>query len=901
MTSKKRGFFRSFLPVLVSLTINCHFIQAAYCQAQGGQVPAFRNASLAVEKRVNDLVSRMTLREKVLQMQHTSPAIPRLGIPSYDWWTEALHGIALSGYATVFPQAIAMAATWDSALVFREAEVASTEARAKYSVAQLEGNHSLYFGLTLWSPNINIFRDPRWGRGQETYGEDPFLTATLGTAFVKGLQGDDAKYLRAVATPKHFAVHSGPDMARHGFNANVSLHDLEDTYLPAFRSTIVEGRAASLMCAYNALGGTPACANHFLLGETLRGAWGFEGFVTSDCGAVADIAYGHHFAIDNEHGSALAVRAGTDTTCGDEYVNLVQAVQDGLIQEKEIDAAVKRLFTARMRLGMFDPPEAVPFNKISQDENDSAAHRRLSLVAAHESMVLLKNQDGILPLRPNVRRIAVIGPNADSLVSLEGNYSGMPSQPVLPLDGIRNVFGQRAEVLYAQGSPYVRQVPVQVPRSIFHVGLAGSLPGLKAEYFASPDFSGQPVVSRIDPQIQFDWNAASPVPGLSSNAFSVRWNGTLTPPGPGEYIFTLPPARTWCHPCLNQEHFRIFLDAKLVTEGTLGKELGPAFAPPPVKVRFADTQPHEFRLEYIHQSPIFDAGAILQWVPPVDVLREEAIEIAKQSDVVVAFVGLSPDLEDEEKPFKVEGFSGGDRTDIDLPRVQQALLEAVATTGTPLVVVLMNGSAVAVNWAKEHAAAILEAWYPGEEAGTAIADTLAGINNPAGRLPVTFYASVDQLPSFDDYSMARRTYRYFDGQPLFAFGYGLSYSRFSYDVPTLSSEEIHAGETLAVRSVIHNISEIDGDEVAELYLQYPTHPGSPLRALKGFQRIHVPAGTSSPIAFTLNLRDLSTVTEDGDRMILPGVYTVWVGASQPGAGPGGKATFQITGQQKLPR
>jgi beta-glucosidase len=862
------------------------------------ETPAYRNPSLPIAQRVDDLVSHMTLEEKVLQMQHTAPAIPRLGIPSYDWWSEALHGVARAGYATVFPQAIGMAATWDAPLVYREGRVISTEARAKYNQAQREGNHSIYFGLDFWSPNINIFRDPRWGRGQETYGEDPFLTGRLGLAFVTGVQGNNPKYLEAIATPKHYVVHSGPEPLRHGFNVNVAPSDLEDTYLPAFRETVVQGHADSVMCAYNAIDGAPACANTYLLGKTLREAWGFRGYVTSDCGAVEDITSGHHYAPDLEHASAVAVSAGTDTTCGNEYVTLVKAVHDGLVKESVLDTALKRLFTARMRLGMFDPPDAVPFNKIPFSANDSPEHRRLALQAARESMVLLKNQDGMLPLKPSVKSIAVIGPNAETLISLEGNYNGVPSHPILPLDGMRKQFGSHAEVLYAQGSTFVEEMPAPVPSSVFHTAGAGSKPGLNAEYFANTDFSGKPAMVRSDAQIQFDWNAASPARGISMKAFAVRWSGTLTPPGPGDYSFRL--SKPGCYPCGDTEAFRVYLDGKKVVDTTL-REYASTSKASSFQAHFTDTAPHRFRVEYTHRSPLFGGGVTLSWQPPAEVVRDEAVKVAQKADVVVAFVGLSPNLEGEEMPVHVEGFSGGDRTAIVLPHVQRELLEALGATGKPLVVVLLNGSALAVNWAEQHAAAILEAWYPGEEGGAAIAETLAGVNNPAGRLPVTFYASLDQLPPFTDYSMRNRTYRYFHGQPLYAFGYGLSYSTFAYSNLQLSSESFKAGEPLTVEADVRNTSQIAGDEVAELYLQYPPAEDAPLRALKGFERVHLAPGETRHVKFTLDPRDLSQVTAQGEHVVLPGRYSVSVGSFQPGEGPQVLGHFEISGEAHLPR
>jgi beta-glucosidase len=871
--------------------------------ASQGAAPAYRNPALPMEQRVNDLVSRMTLEEKVLQMQHTAPAIPRLGVPSYDWWSEALHGVARSGYATVFPQAIGVAATWDTRLIHREGETIATEARAKYNQAQREDNHSIYFGLDFWSPNINIFRDPRWGRGQETYGEDPYLTARLGVAFVTGLQGDDPHYFKVIATPKHYAVHSGPESKRHGFNVGASPYDLEDTYLPAFRATVTEGHADSVMCAYNAIDGQPACANTYLLQKTLREAWNFQGYVTSDCGAVGDITRGHHFTPDDEHGAAVAVRAGTDTTCGDDYVNLVKAVHDGLIQESEIDIALKRLFTARFRLGMFDPPRSVAYNRVSMSEDDSPAHRALALQAARESMVLLRNQDGLLPFKAGVRKIAVIGPNAASLVALEGNYNGTPSHPVLPIDGMKRVFAGKADVLYAQGSAYVSELPVPVPRTAFHPSGGTKGAGLTAEYFASTDLSGKPALTRIDPEIQFDWDAASPAPGVPFKAFGVRWTGTLTPPGPGDYTFSV--SVPGCYPCGDHETARVYLDGALVAEAARAQDRWPP-KDPAFQEHFRDTKPHDFRLEYTHQAPLFAAGVTFNWQPPADVLRDEALKAARQADVVVAFIGLSPGLEGEEMPVHVQGFSGGDRTDIGLPRAQQDLLEALSATGKPVVVVLLNGSALAVTWANEHAGAILEAWYPGEEGGTAIAETLSGANNPAGRLPVTFYASLDQLPSFDDYSMKNRTYRYFTGQPLYTFGFGLSYANFAYSNLKLSSTEVKAGEGLSVEADVKNTSTVAGDEVAELYIAQP--PGyqfqnpALLRELKGFERIHLSPGETRKVAFALTPRELSQVTANGEHKVLPGHFSVVVSGGLPDAGSSFvEATFEIIGETTLPR
>jgi beta-glucosidase len=867
----------------------------APCLGAQEATPPYKNPALPIEQRVDDLISRMTLEEKALQMQNAAPAIPRLGVPAYNWWSEALHGVARSGYATVFPQAIGMAATFNPEIIRREGRVIAKEARAKFNQAQRDKNYNIYFGLTFWSPNINIFRDPRWGRGQETYGEDPFLAGRLGAEFVKGLQGDDPKYLETVGTPKHYAVHSGPEPDRHGFNVNPSKRDIEETYLSQFRIAFTEGKAESAMAAYNAIYGKPAATSTFLLQETLRDAWGFKGYVTSDCYAITDVLNGHKVVPDMAHAAAAAVRAGTDLTCGEEYVTLPKAVADGLITEKEIDNALRRLFTARMKLGLFDPPASVPFNRIPMTVVGSLEHKRLALEVARQSIVLLKN-DGTLPLKPAVKTIAVIGPNAETAVSLEGNYNGAMRNPVLPLAGIRRQFGA-ARVLYSQGSPHVSGFPVQVPSTVLHPPGLPKSAGLRGEYFSNADFAGKPTHVRIDPQILFNWSAAAPAPGISAKEFSVRWTGTFTPPIAGIYTFGI--NQVMCWPCDDQATYRVSFDGKLASET---KSVSHGTPVKPFEVEFTDTRPKDIRVEYSLKTPMFAAGIELTWQPPAEALREEAVAVARKADAVVAFIGLSPELEGEEMGgFKVEGFAGGDRTDVALPRVQQELLEALAGTGKPLVVVLMSGSAVAVNWAQQHANAILAAWYPGESGGTAIAETLAGLNNPAGRLPVTFYASVDQLPPFREYSMKNRTYRYFRGEPLYGFGYGLSYSTFAYSNLKLSSEQVQAGQPLGVEVDVKNTSPRSGNEVPQLYIEYPSSEDGALRALKGFERIHLAAGETRRIKFTLSPRDLSRVTDEGEHVIQPATYSVYVGGSQPKEGAGARASFQIVGEQKLPR
>jgi beta-glucosidase len=828
----------------------------------------YLNPKLPLEQRVDDLISRMTLEEKVSQMMNAAPAIPRLGIPQYDWWNEALHGVAFSGVATVFPQAIGLGATFDPQLLNRVATVISDEARAKYHDAQRRGNHNRFYGLTFWSPNINIFRDPRWGRGQETYGEDPYLTSRLGVAFVRGLQGDDPKYLKVVSTPKHYAVHSGPEPERHRFDAAATERELRETYLPAFRATVMEARAASVMCAYNRTNGEPCCANTHLLGDLLRGEWGFDGYVVSDCGAIDDIYKRHNFVKAAEEASALAVKRGTDLECGDSYKALVNAVKQGLISEAEIDRAVKRLFEARFRLGMFDPPEMVTYSKIPFSANDSTEHRQLALEAARESIVLLKNENNTLPLRKDLKSIAVIGPNADDVQVLLGNYNGQPSRATTPLAGIRQRVSSKTKVSYALGTPLTEVSAVPVPASALR-GPNGER-GLKADYFANKTLEGAPVVRRVDRDVNFDWGMMNPAPDIPADDFSARWTGKLVPTMTGKYRFG----------AIADDGVRVFLDGKLIAEDWT--DHAPATVTGEVTLEAGKS--YDVKMEY-YESKI-GAVAKLVWQPPVVNTGSpyaEAIEIAKQADTVVLVLGLSSRLEGEEMNVREPGFLGGDRTDIKLPTRQQGLLEAVAATGKPVVLVLLSGSAVAVNWANEHIPAIVQAWYPGEEGGTAIAEALFGDYNPAGRLPVTFYKSVDQLPAFDEYRMDGRTYRFFKGEPLYPFGHGLSYTRFKYSGLTVSSSRISPAENVMVSATVENAGSRAGDEVVQLYLtDSEASVRAPIRSLAGVERVHLQAGERRVIKFTIEPRQLAVITDDGRTVVEPGDFKVTIGGKQPG-------------------
>jgi beta-glucosidase len=871
-------------------------IRAEAQQTSGAQSFPWMNPSLPVDQRVDDLISQMTLEEKVSQMRDHAPAIPRLGVPKYDWWNEGLHGVAFAGYATNFPQVIGMAATWDEPLVHKMGQITSTEARAKYDQAMRQNDHEMFFGLTFWAPNINIFRDPRWGRGQESYGEDPFLTARMGVAFVTGMQGDDPHYYRVISTPKHYAVHSGPEPLRHQFNVNVSPHDLEDTYLPAFRAAITEGHAQSLMCAFNAVDGVPDCANTVLLRDHLRGDWHFDGYVVSDCAAIADVDTGHHYAPDMASAAADAVKAGTDLECGYEegqtFASLAQAVQERLIPESDLDIALHRLFRARFELGMFDPPSSFAYGRIPFSVVNSPEHRAVSLQAARESMVLLKNAGHILPLKSGIGRIAVVGPTAELVQSLQGNYNGPPPSPVYPVAGIEKRFSS-AHIDYAQGSSLVEGMPMPIEHTALHPD-GGFGYGLIGEYFSSPDLNGQPVLARTDRNINFNWDKVVPVLGLQRDNYSVRWTGRFTPPAPGDYQLGV--RINYCYACENAEGFRLYLDGKLLVTSA-GKATGERGAGFDATVHFSDTRPHPIRLEYFHGSG--SAGIDLTWQAPAAVLRNEAVRAARDSDVTIAFVGLSSDLEGEEMPVRLDGFSGGDRTSIDMPTVQEDLLKALVATGKPLIVVLQNGSALAVNWADQHASAIIEAWYPGEEGGTAIAETLAGDNDPAGRLPLTFYTSVAQLPPFTDYSMHNRTYRYFSGKPLYTFGYGLSYTSFAFSrlkMPT----EVSAGETVTIEADVKNTGAVAGDEVVELYLEQPKAFETPIRELAGFRRVHMESGQSAHVALTIDPRSLGQIDAEGNRIILPGSYSISLGGSQPGDSASVlNGQFTITGRMDL--
>jgi len=853
------------------LLAGCMLLSSPKAKAQLTQYP-FNNPSLTFEERVNDLVSRLSLREKVKLMQNNDGGgVARLGIPAYNWWNESLHGVARDGVATVFPQAIGMAATWNPNLIHSEADVISTEARAKHQEHVRKGEFGIYQGLTFWSPNINIFRDPRWGRGQETYGEDPFLTSRIGISFVKGMQGDDPKYFKVIATAKHYAVHSGPESLRHQFDANPSKRDLYETYLPAFEALVKEGKVYSLMGAYNSLYGKPCCASDLLLQDELRTKWGFTGYVVSDCGAITDFFHGHNVYPSAKEASAAAVKAGTDLTCGGEYVALEQAVADGLISIKDIDTSIKRLFLARFKLGMFDPPSMVSYANIPFTENNTAVHDRLSLDVAHQSMVLLKNS-GILPLGDKYKKILVVGPNTDDLDVLLGNYNGTPSSPVNVIQGIRNRAPKNTEIIFEKGMASYNENGAfeAIPMNFISPNPEMKRKGWTAEYFANTLVMGAPELTKIDNETDHWWGTESPAPGIPKENFSIRFTGYLSAPTTGEYEIAL----------TANNKGRVYFDDKLLINNWDKPRPNRLMK---AKITLEKGKVYKLHLDYAQLSG--EALMMLQWKNPVsnniEKKKQAALEAAAKSDAVIFVGGISPRLEGEEMPVNMEGFSGGDRTSLDLPKDQEELIKALKATGKPVVLVLMSGSALSVNWENENLPAILQAWYPGQEGGNAIADVLFGNYNPAGRLPVTFYKSANDLPKFEDYSMNGRTYKYFSGKTLFPFGHGLSYSTFKYNSAKVTVPVIKSGQQTFVEVSVTNTSKITGDEVVQVYASAKgVKEFRPIKTLAGFERVTIPAGKTVTVKIPVNPTAIRQYDEvKNDYSILPGTYQLLIGAS----------------------
>ncbi|QKX17223.1 glycoside hydrolase family 3 C-terminal domain-containing protein [Microbulbifer sp. YPW1] len=843
---------------------------------EAGSLP-YLDTALPIPQRVDDLVERMTLSEKVAQLYNDAPAIERLGVPKYDWWNEALHGVARAGKATVFPQAIGLAATFDDQMLGEVATAISDEARAKHHYFADNGMAFRYTGLTFWSPNINIFRDPRWGRGQETYGEDPYLTGQMAVSFISGLQGDHPRYLKTAAMAKHFAVHSGPEKSRHSDDYWASRKDLAETYFPAFKTAVVDADVEAVMCAYNRVNGEPACGSDMLLKETLRDQWHFDGHVVSDCGAIADFYEpdAHNLVQAPAEAAAWALKAGTDVNCGtgrlSTFANLGFALQREMIDERDIDTAVKRLFTTRFKLGMFDPAESVPYTQIPMSVVGSEEHLALAETAAEKSMVLLKN-DGVLPLAEGTR-VAVIGPNATNFSVLVGNYHGSPIKPVTPLEGIRSRAGAD-KVVYAPGSSLIADqyghYEIVNAENLFHRDANGKLQaGLNAEYFPvdltrgekARDFryipattlAESPAFTRIDPEVDFYW-ARSPVDDTVNGDFGVVWKGVLVPRESGNYLF-----KTGGDLSINGQP----------VEGAVALEAGQEYT-----LSLSDVF-----LRTVTGAPL-EPEVRLMWVNTSRDYAAEALEVARGAEVIIYTGGISAELEGEEMPVVLAGFDGGDRTDLKLPAVQRDLLRKLKALGKPIVMVNFSGSAMALNWEDKNLNAIVQAFYPGEATGTALARLLWGDANPSGRLPVTFYRSVDDLPGFKDYSFASRTYRYFTGEVLYPFGHGLSYTEFAYSdlkVP----EAIAVGEDLAIEVTLSNLGERAGGEISQVYLSLPDAPVEvPLRELKAFTHTQLDAGDSAELSFVIDSEDLAYVDNEGIFQPYHGRLKLTVGSGQ---------------------
>lgn len=828
------------------------------------------NHRLPMEQRVNDVIKRLTLEEKVAQMLNATPAIPRLGIPAYDWWNEVLHGVARTPYrVTSYPQAIAMAATWDTNSLKQMADYSAIEGRAVHNKAIQENKtNERYLGLTYWTPNINIFRDPRWGRGQETYGEDPFLTTYLGAAFVRGLQGNDPKYLKAAACAKHFAVHSGPEPSRHSDNFNPTVYDLWDTYLPAFKELITKANVEGVMCAYNAVNTQPCCGNDLLMNDILRKEWKFTGYVTSDCWAIDDF-FKYHKTHKNATASAVdAVLHGTDLECGQTvYKTLIDAVKQGLIKESQLDVSLKRLFTTRFKLGMFDPPSIVPYAQTPASALEAPAHQAHALKMAQQSIVLLKNENNTLPLSKKIKRIAVIGPNADNSIAVLGNYNGIPSKVITLLQGIKDKLGSGVEVMYEKAINFTNDTLLVYSDQTDQFRWNGQQ-GFKAEYFNNRELSGTPVTTRTEKNVDHFWQEGEVVTGdIRANHFSARYSSTFTATKDGEISLEVEA----------DDGYRFIINNKEVINAWQRNRWGART----YRLKTQKDSVYHIVLEYWQGDGKANVRLRTGNFEKTDFAALN--RKLSDADVIVFAGGISPQLEGEEMRVDYPGFNGGDRTTIQLPAVQTALLKALQTTGKPVVFVMMTGSAIATPWESRNIPAIVNAWYGGQSAGTAIADVLFGDYNPAGRLPVTFYEKDSDLPGFSDYSMEGRTYRYFRGEALYPFGYGLSYTTFRYDgLKIAATTTVNRPVKLSVQ--IKNTGTRDGEEVVQLYVAHQQVKGkTPVRALKGFQRILLKAGESRVVNFTLRPEDLALVNEQTGKAYQPkGKIQISIGGGQPG-------------------
>lgn len=890
-----KHYLTSVLITLMAFTV--------YGQAESTETHKFQDISLSFEARATDLVNQMTLDEKIAQLGDKSPAIPRLGIPEYNWWNECLHGVARSGKATVFPQAIGMAASFDIDMMKKVADVISDEARAKHHEAVRNENYKRYTGLTFWSPNINIFRDPRWGRGHETYGEDPYLTGQMGIQFVKGLQGDDPKYMKLVATAKHFAVHNGPEPDRHTFNVTPNTRDLWETYLPAFEDLVVDADVYSIMGAYNRVDGESSCASWLLLEDILRNKWDFEGYVVSDCGAINDIHTYHKIVNTPEESAAIGIRKGCDLNCGNIYQNhLRKAVELGLIDEGEIDLSLYRLILAKMKLGMFDPSEQVPYANIPFELNDSELHNEMALDMAQKSMTLLKN-DGVLPLNTKkISKIAVVGPNADNIEALRGNYYGSASHPVTIIDGIKKAVGKDVEVSYTKGVPMViynlseEEFPVVDSKYLSTIDDNGEkVQGLTGHYFNNMNLEGEADFVRVDSQIKFKWvRTVSPTAtevaqgiiskdqAISDEAFSIRWTGKLLAPMSGTYKLGVS----------SDDGCRLWINGKQIVEGwniDNAKEVKLS------EVELEEGKSYDIKLEYYEKFAVAEVNLI--WETPehiandknIDptILSKETLSDVKKADVAIFVGGLDATWEGEEMKNKtgIDGFNRGDRTKIELPKLQLNAIKAMKETGTPVILVLMTGSAVSFDGLEKDLDAILMTWYPGQRGGDAVANVLFGDYNPAGRLPVTFYSSTDELADFKDYNMRAGkgfTYRYYTGEALYPFGHGLSYTNFEYSNLTIDKKITNSSDKLSVSVTIKNTGKLNGEEVVQLYIKdVESDTWMPVKQLRKFERIALKKGETTTVNFTLDVsKDFRYYDPMGrEYRVESGDFEIQVGAS----------------------
>ena len=843
----------------------------------------FQNPNLKIEKRVENLLSLLTPEEKVGLMMNGSISIDSLGIPAYNWWSEACHGICMNG-ATVFPQAIALAATWDDAQQFEVYTAVSDEARAHWNTSDHNQfgktratGGSWHQGLSFWCPNINIFRDPRWGRGQETSGEDPYLTGKMGTALVKGMQGDNPKYYKTHACAKHYAVHSGLEANRHRFDVSVSMRDLWETYLPAFKTLVTEANVQEVMCAYNRYEGEPCCGSDRLLTDILRNKWGFKALVVSDCGAINNFyTRGQHETHENATDASIdAVLSGTDIECGTSYNALVQAMKDGKISEADIDVSLRRILRSRFELGMHDPVEMDPWKDLGADDISSPAHTALAHKAADEAMVLLKNQGNILPLRKENITIAIVGPNADNVSMQYGNYNGTPTREnqISILQAIKAKV-PNATIIYDRACELADDY-----LTVNHLGDLNGGKGLYAEFWNNTKMSGTPVAKgyydEINMRTMGDYRFAD---GVEFTNFSARMTGKYVADFTGEMSYNLRGNDTW----------KLTVNGKVIAEqkqpaqgrGGFGGGFGRGMQTQTPSFKVVKGQTYNIQLDFTKGE---SGSAYLTFELSQRKLAEfkSVAQKVKNADVIIMVSGISARLEGEEMRVSYEGFSGGDRTKIELPKVQLQLLEAMYNTGKPVILVNCSGSAIGFGAVENQYQALLQAWYGGQAGGLAVADVLFGDYNPAGRLPVTFYKSTDQLPEVEDYNMDHGfTYRYFKGEPLYAFGYGLSYTTFSYGDATLSKQSIKAGGTVDITVPVTNTGKRDGDEVVQIYIKSLDNPAAPIKSLKGFKRVNIPAGQTAQVKITLEPKAFEYYDEKIDELsAMPGRYKILYGPS----------------------